>query len=500
MKKLNIIHVSSEVSPFSKTGGLGDVTRSLPKALFRLGHNVTIITPLYGKLINKDKFKLKLIHKDVIVVIDSVHTIKINIWKKQLIKGLPVYFIENKEYFSKHKKIYVSERDNIRFLVFDIAVLRIISLLDIKADIIHCHDWHAGLIPYFIKNKYRYTKNLYQTKTVFTIHNLVFQMSRAWYEIPINEKDYGRKKIPLLNDPDLLNINFAKRAILSADIINTVSEKYREEIMTKKFGQDLHKILKNREDRLFGIINGIDYNAYNPQKDKGLHKKYSFDSCLLKKENKTYVQKKLKFVVDEDIPFFCFTSRIAFQKGFDIILKVLPHLLKLDVQIVFMGDGSADYIKKIKKYQKKYPKKIAWLHFDKKLYPKKIESLFGGQEKETLLYAASDFFLLPSYHEPCGINQMIAMRYGSIPIVRDVGGLYDTVVNFNPNNNKGTGFSFKNYDEFSFWGAIIRALENYKYKKVWYDLIIRAMRKSSSWEIPAQKYVALYKKTLKMNN
>jgi starch synthase len=325
-------------------------------------------------------------------------------------------------------------------------------------------------------------------------------MGRAWYEVPITEKDYGRRKLPLLNDPDLLNINFAKRAILSADIINTVSEKYREEIMTKKFGQDLHKILKNREDRLFGIINGIDYNAYNPQKDKNLHKKYSFDSFLLKKENKTYVQKKLKFVIDEDIPFFCFTSRIAFQKGFDIILKVLPHLLKLDVQIVFMGDGSVDYIKKIKKYQKKYPKKIAWLHFDKKLYPKKIESFFGGQEKETLLYAASDFFLLPSYHEPCGINQMIAMRYGSIPIVRDVGGLYDTVVNFNPNNNKGTGFSFKNYDEFSLWAAIIRALENYKYKKVWHDLVIRAMRKSSSWEIPAQKYVALYKKTLKMNN
>ena len=500
MKKLNIVHVSSEVSPFSKTGGLGDVARSLPKALFRLGHDVTVITPFYGKLIDGAKFKLKLIYKDISVVVDSSVTIKINIWQGQLIKGLPVYFIENKEYFSKHKKIYISEKDNIRFLIFDIAVLKTINLLDIKPDIIHCHDWHTGLIPYFIKNKYRYTKNLCKTNTVFTIHNLVFQMGRAWYEVLVDKKDYGRKKIPLLNNPDLLNINFAKRAILSADAINTVSEKYREEIMTKKFGQDLHKILRNRENRLFGIVNGIDYNAYNPQKDKNLYKNYGFDSYSIKGENKTYIQKKLKFVVDKDIPFFCFTSRIAFQKGFEIILKILPHLLKMDIQIVFLGDGSLEYIKKIKRYQKKYPKKIAWLHFDKALYPKKIGSFFGGQEKETLLYAASDLFLLPSHHEPCGINQMIAMRYGAIPIVRDVGGLYDTVDNFNPTVNRGTGFSFKNYDEFSFWSAIIRALENYKYKKVWRDLTVRAMKKSSSWEIPAQKYVALYKKTLKMNN
>jgi starch synthase len=485
-KKINVVHIASEVSPFSKTGGLGDVTRSLPKALFRLGHKVSIITPLYGKLIDKKNSNLKLLYQDVNIVIDSENSLKVNFWQGQLINGLKVYFIENKEHFSKYKKVYVSRQDNIRFLVFNVAAIKLMSLLDEPFDIIHCHDWHTGLIPYLIKNNFRYTKSLKSAKTIFTIHNLAFQMNQSWYNVPLDKKDYGRKKLPHLNDPDLLNINFAKRAILSSDITNTVSERYREEIMTKKFGQDLHRILKNREDRLFGIINGIDYNAYNPQKDSGLSKIYSFDSAYLKKDNKKYLQKKLGLTIDEDVPMFCSTSRIAHQKGFDIIIKLLPYLLRLDIQMIFMGDGDADYIKKLKKIQKKYPKKMIWMPF------------WDNRDKETLLYAASDFFILPSHFEPCGINQMIAMRYGAIPIVRGVGGLSDTVDNFSPTTNKGTGFAFKLEDEFSFFGAIARALENYKYKKVWQELVVRAMKKSSSWEIPARKYIELYKKALRI--
>ncbi len=487
-KKINVIHIASEVSPFSKTGGLGDVSRSLPKALFRLGHKVSIITPLYGKIIDKKAYNLKLIHQDINVFVDSKNSVKVNFWQGELIDGLPVYFIESKEYFSKYKKIYVSRQDNIRFLVFNVAALRLISLLDDVPDIIHCHDWHSGLVPYLIKNKYRYTKGLDKVKTIFTIHNLAFQMSQPWRGIPLNKKDYGRRKLPYLNDPDLLNINFAKRAILFADIINTVSEKYRDEIMTKKFGQDLNRILKNREDRLFGIINGIDYNAYNPQRDSGLFKGYGFDNCHLKKDNKKYLQKKLGLNIDKDVPMFCSTSRIAHQKGFDIILKLLPYILRLDIQVIFMGDGDSGYIKKLKRIQKKYPKKMIWMPF------------LENKETETLLYAASDFFILPSYFEPCGINQMIAMRYGAIPIVRGVGGLHDTVENFNPVTNKGIGFVFKLGDEFSFFGAIARALENYKYKNVWHELIVRAMKKSSSWEIPARKYVELYKKALRIKS
>ncbi len=487
MKKIKIVHISSELSPFSKTGGLGDVARSLPKALFRLGHHVSIITPLYGKIINKEKYNLKLIFKDVRLIIDSENSVDVNFWKGELIPGLPVYFVESKSHFSKYKKIYISYKDNVRFLIFNVAALKLLNLLDESPDIIHCHDWHAGLIPYYIKNNFRYTKNLSKTKTVFTIHNLAFQMGRPWYQVPVKEKDYGRKKIPLLNDPAIFNINFAKRAIIFSDVINTVSERYREEIMTKKFGQDLHQILKNRDDLLFGIVNGIDYNSYNPVKDKNIFKNYGVENFNIKKENKKYLQKKAAFIVDEDIPLFCSTSRIAHQKGFDIILELLPYLLRLDIQIIFMGDGDQEYIRKIKKLRKKHPRKIIWWPFLK------------IQEKETLLYAASDFFILPSYYEPCGINQMIAMRYGAIPIVRDVGGLYDTVSNFSPITNRGTGFTFKHDDAFSFFWAIVRALENFKNKELWGELIARAMEKSSSWEIPAKKYVELYKKLIKIN-
>lgn len=482
-QKLKIVHIVSEVAPFSKTGGLGDVTRSLPKALKRLGQDVIIITPLYGRLIDKKKNKLKMIFSNVSLRLNSQEKIKVNYWRGYLMDDLPVYFVECKQFFSKHRRIYGSARENARFLVFNVAALKLLSLLKFPADIIHCHDWQTGLIPYYLKTDFRYSKTLKQAKTVFTIHNLIFQFGHNWWEVPLEQKDYGRTKIPHLNDPRLETINFAKRALLSADLINTVSEQYREEIMTKKFGQDLHRILKNRADKLYGIINGIDYNTYNPENDRTLYRPYSFNKLGAKSENKTYLQKKIGLPVDRNLPIFCTTSRVTFQKGFDLILKIMPALLKLDLQLVFMGDGNKEYIAPIKKLQKKYPSRIVWLPFD--------------QKKENLLYAASDFFLLPSVHEPCGINQLIAMRYGCIPIVREIGGLYDTVENFNPTTGRGNGFTFKTEDEILFYATIVRALENYRHKNVWASLLKRAMQQSTSWEIPAKKYLVLYKKIRK---
>lgn len=482
-KKLKIVHIASEVAPFSKTGGLGDVTRSLPKALKRLGHNVIIITPLYGRVIAKQENNLKLVFSNVSLRLNSQEKIKVNYWRTYLMKGLPIYFVEYKKFFSKHQHLYGSTRENARFLVFNVASLKLLSLLKFSADIIHCHDWQTGLIPYYLKTDFRYSKTLKKAKTIFTIHNLIFQLGHNWWEIPVEQKDYGRSKIPHLSDPRLETINFAKRAILSADLINTVSEQYREEIITKKFGQDLNRILKNRVDKLYGIINGIDYNTYNPEKDLSLQKRYSFHKLALKEENKVYLQKKIGLAVNRAIPILCTTSRVTFQKGFDLILKIITSLLKLDLQLVFMGDGSKEYIQPIKKLQKKYPQKLVWLPFDQKL--------------ENLLYAASDFFLLPSVHEPCGINQLIAMRYGCIPIVREIGGLYDTVEDFNPTTGRGTGFTFKTEDETLFYATIIRALENYRHKRVWTNLVKRAMRQSTSWEIPAKKYLELYRRVLK---
>ncbi len=488
MKKLKIVSISSEIAPFSKTGGLGDVARSLPKAIKRLGHNIICVTPLYGQIIDKKEHNLKLVYQDVKVFLNSQDTVRINFWKGYLMNGLPVYFIENKKFFSKRKTLYGSTHENARFLIFDIAAIKLLSLLKYEADIIHCHDWQTGLIPFYLKTEFSGSHSLRKAKTVFTIHNLVFQMGRNWWEVPLNKKDYGKKRIPHITNPDIEYINFAKRAILSADVINTVSEQHREEIMTKKYGQDLDKILKNREDRLFGIVNGIDYNVYNPQNDITIFKNYDYRKIHRKKLNKEYLQKTVGLPIDSKLPIIGFTSRVTFQKGFELILEILEYILNMDVQIIIIGAGEKAYIKKLFKIQKKYLDKLAVLPSHEK-----------NQKYEALVYAGTDLFLLPSHHEPCGINQLIAMRYGCIPIVRRVGGLSDTVTNFNPLTNKGNGFTFKNFNAYSLFGTIVRALEDYRHKKSWRELIVRAMQESNSWKIPASKYVALYNTALRLN-
>ena len=485
-KKLKIAHIASEVAPFSKTGGLGDVARSLPKALNRLGQEVIIITPLYGKLIDKEKNNLQLVFSRVSLRLNSSEKISVNYWRGYSMENLPIYFVECKKFFSEHSRLYGSTRENARFLVFNVAALKLISLLKFSADIIHCHDWQTGLIPYYLKTDFRYSKTLQGAKTIFTIHNLIFQLGHNWWEIEPVNKDYGRSKIPHLDDPKLEYINFAKRAILSADIINTVSEQYREEIMTKKFGQDLHRILQHRSDRLFGIVNGIDYNTYNPEKDAGLHRRYSSKNIEGKAENKVYLQKVFNLPVDKNVPILCTTSRVTFQKGFELLIEILPRLLKMDIQFIIIGSGDKRYITELQKIARKYPKKIVV-----------VPSHEANQKYETLVYAGSDLFLLPSNHEPCGINQLISMRYGCVPVVRAIGGLYDTVDNFSPIKKTGTGFTFKNNDAIDLYTAIIRGLENYKHKIVWRSLIERVMNQSHGWEIPAKKYLELYKKAIR---
>jgi len=485
MKKLKIVSVSSEVAPFSKSGGLGDVARSLPKALKRLGHEVIAITPLYDKVIDKKTYKLELIYSDIRAYLNSVDTVTVNYWRGYLLPGLPVYFIENTKYFSQKKTLYGSSHENARFLIFDVAALKLLSLLKFEADIIHCHDWHAGLIPFYLKTDFRYSKSLNNTKTIFTIHNLAFQFGRNWWEVPPEKKDFGKRRLPHLDDPNIECINFAKRAILSADIINTVSEQYREEIMTSNFGQDLERILRNRADRLFGIVNGIDYRAYNPALDPGLYKNYDFNKTHRKISNKEHLQKKFGLPVNQDVPLLCTTSRVTFQKGFELILAALDSLMQMDLQFIIIGSGEKNYISNLQKIEKKYPRKLVV-----------IPSHEQNQKYETLVYAGADMFLLPSHHEPCGINQLIAMRYGCVPIVRKVGGLHDTVENFSPKSHKGTGFTFDDFDADSFSGTINAALACFADKKIWNDIIVRAMKKSSSWEIPAKKYLELYRKAL----
>lgn len=484
-KVLNIVSISSELAPFSKTGGLADVARSLPKAISRLGHRVVAITPLHSRVISKTKHHLKEIFHDVKLSVGG-QSVLVNYWQGYLMDGLPVYFIEQKDFFGRSKKIYGAANDNARFYLFNVAALRLIELLEFRADIIHCHDWQAGLVPQLLNSQFKKSAVLRGARTVFTIHNLVFQFGHNWWQVPAIKKDFGIKKLPDFDSPDVEYINFAKRAILQADIINTVSEQYREEIMTRHFGQDLDCILRNRSDRLFGIINGIDHFDYNPTNDNNLPAKYDWRSAADGKlANKLYLQEKLGLQVDEDVPLICATSRITFQKGFSLIMEVMPWLFKTDAQIIILGDGDNQYINKIKAWRKLHPKRIALLSYRK------------NPQLESLFYAASDCLLLPSHHEPCGINQLIAMRYGCVPIVRNVGGLNDTVSNFNPRTNRGTGFMFNSFVYIALYSAIIRALEDFRHQASWLALVRRDMKIASSWKIPAQKYLNLYRRALK---
>ena len=400
-------------------------------------------------------------------------------------KGLPVYFVENNKYFGKRKGLYGSKHENARFFFFDLAALKLIKTIKFQPHIIHCHDWHTGLVPYFLKRRFKNDEDLNQAATIFTIHNLLFQFGHNWWKVRGDLRDDGNSRLPKFgHNYAVERINFAKRAIINADIINAVSEKYAEEILTKNFGQALHLILQNRRDKLFGIVNGIDYKDFNPKTDAGLYRNYDTGSLNNKIENKKYLQKYFNLPVKQNVPVLGMVTRIAEQKGFDLVMQIIEDVLKQDIQFVIMGSGEKTYESFFKKLQKKYPKKVGiHLEFDDK--------------KATSVYAGSDMFLMPSRFEPCGLGQLISLRYGSIPIVRAVGGLADTITDFNPRTGKGNGFIFHSYNPKSLLVAIIRAIESYKYPEAWNKLVIAGMQESTSWEIPAKKYLTLYRKAIK---
>jgi starch synthase len=489
-KRLTIAHVAAEIHPFSKSGGLGVVLGSLPKTQHDLGHFVLTITPFYERHIDTSKFAFDVIAEDVPIEVSKDHFEHVDFLVAQPIQpdngynGIAKYFIRNSTFFGGQEKLYGYERENARFMLFNVASLTLLKFLDIHPDIINCHDWHAGLIPYFLKGRYSRDSYWKNTATVFTIHNLTYQLGHNWWEIPVEERDQGRSQLPHFNDPALERINFAKRAILTADSINAVSETYRAEIMTKDFGQELDRILKNRQNIFFGIVNGIDYDAYNPLTDPGLYRHYSSNSLGRRKVNKRALQKYYGLEQDDNVPLICMTSRIVEQKGFRLIMSVMLSLMRIPIQMIIMGDGDKEMQSFFKGIAEKFPKQFTIVPYD--------------NLRETSLYAGSDMFLLPSRFEPCGINQLIAMRYGCVPIVHHIGGLADTVIDYNPIEKTGNGFVFDRYSSRELLVAIARATETFKHRSIWNALIKSDMNEANSWLIPAQKYIDLYYKTLRI--
>lgn len=467
---LKILMVGAECSPFVKVGGLADVVGSLPKAVKKQGVEVRLILPLYGS-INKKKYKLKKIISNIEIP-SRKKNIKVNIWQSKLPKSqVKVYFIENKKYFGK-KEVYTDKNEE-RFLFFSLASLYILPVIKFKPNVVHCHDSHTALIPSIIKaGKIETVKNL---KTLYTIHNFRYQGKTGEDVL-----DVANLKIDSLDtlkiDSRDGDINFTVQGILNADIINTVSKKYAKEILTKEYGEGLEKIIRKRKNDLYGIINGIDLDVFNPSKDKNIFKNYSVRHLSDKVENKIRLQKKLKLKIDPNKPIAAVISRLVNQKGLNLITEEI--IKKNDCQFIFLGTGSPEIEKKLKNLANKYFNKVSTqIKFDVKL----------AQQ----IYAGSDIFLMPSQFEPCGLGQMIAMRYGTIPVVRATGGLVDTV-------DTKTGFKFKEFTSQAFNKVLSRVLNiYYKNPKKWLELQRNCMNKDFSWEKSAKKYINLYRKVIK---
>ncbi len=486
-RPLNIFVITSELDPYSKTGGLATVARSLSKALHRLGHKVVIATPFFEQAISAENFGISPAIPPAPLLLGDQKTVEVEFLKAELMPQLPVYFVKQTKYFGKRKELYGSSHENVRFALFDLACLHLLKLINFKPDVVQCHDWQSALVPFFLQKKLRFASDLFYQNiaTVFTIHNLTFQFGHNWWEAPEETSDDGRRSLPSFDDPAFENINFAKRGILHSTLINTVSEKYAQEILTPELGQGLSRLLQNRGDRLFGIVNGVDYGDYNPASDKNLVANYDARNLGGKKENKRYLQKKFDLKADPNIPLVAMVSRITEQKGFDLVMEILEPLMRLDLQLVVLGTGEKRYENFFRSRQKRHKNKLSLhLEFD--------------PARASQIYAAADIFLMPSRFEPCGLGQFESLRYGAIPVVHATGGLADTVTDFNPRTGRGNGFVFKHYDSRDLLVAMARALETYKHQEVWKKLVTQGMQKTFSWEIPARKYVTLFRKAVKI--
>lgn len=482
-EKMKVLFASSECAPFFKTGGLGDVAGALPKELAKKSEisSVGVILP-YFKNEMKEEYRS--------LLVDEFYDFVDVGWRheyfgvKTLVKdNVKYYFLDNEHYFGRGQ-IYGYGDDGERFAFFDLAVCQLLEKLDFIPDILHVNDWQTAMIPFLLKEKYKWINAYSDIQSVLTIHNIEFQgVMQGDALTELFGMGMERYFEGVVRHNGILNM--LKTGILYADRVNTVSPTYAKEIQTSEFGGGLEGVLQYVKGKISGILNGIDYEIYDPEKYKQIS--YHFNSLDLtgKAKMKAELQKRVFLPINPDIPVIGMVSRLTNQKGFDLVLSQLEELLKEEVQIVLLGTGFPELEEGFKYFAQKYPDKLSaniafYLQF--------------AQE----IYAGSDLFLMPSAFEPCGLSQMIAMRYGTLPIVHEIGGLRDTVVPFNPVTKEGTGFGFIDFDRDILLETIKRALEVYKKEpKTLNRIIVSAMEQDFSWETKAQQYIELYQTILK---
>lgn len=471
---MKILFAAAEAAPFIRTGGLGDVAGALPKALAKLGQDVRVIVPLYGAIPQEYRQNMSFVGSTFVDLA----------WRRQYCgvfqaayDGVTYYFVDNEYYFKRPGGIYGHFDDGERYAFFSKAVCEVLSMIDFTPDILHCNDWQTALIPVFLDVFYRFSSEMQNIKTVYTIHNIEFQGRYDKYLIGdiLGLSPAASELVEFKGD-----VNYMKGGIESAAAVTTVSRTYAEEIMYPFYGYGLEDILAARKFKLFGVVNGIDTDLFNPATDKTLFQNYDVKTLAKKKENKKGVCEMFNLPYDENRPLIALVSRLTEQKGLDLIMGVIDEIMNMNCSFIVLGKGDWRYEERFEKdVQVRYPANFR-------------ASISFSNQLASQLYAGADMFLMPSKFEPCGLSQMIAMRYGTVPIVRETGGLKDTVEPFDAETGKGTGFTFASYNAHDMLGAIKRGVSAYADAKTWTKIQKNGMKKDFSWTESAREYLKIY--------
>lgn len=468
-----VLLASPEVVPFAKTGGLADVAGSLPKALAMHGCDVRVVLPRYRGIEPErtlGDFPVMVgDRKETAIIREGSITARLNNEERRV----PVYFIDNYQYFDRDN-IYGYWDEAERFTFFAKATLEMLRFLNWRPEIIHCNDWQTGPIPALLRQAEQDDPFFRDIATVYTIHNLRYQ------------GNFGPDVLKLLGlGPEYLTpermeffgeVSYMKAGIVYADVVNTVSRTYADEIQTEEFGERMEGVLRSRSEDLFGIVNGINYHEFNPATDQRIYQRYT--DLAGKRANKFGLQGEMELPMGE-MPVLGLISRLVDQKGLDLIAEISEELLSHDLQLVVLGSGDPHYEEMFQELRRRHPDKVGvYIGFNATLAQK--------------IYAGSDLFLMPSRYEPCGLGQLISLRYGTIPIVRETGGLKDTITNFDPQSRHGNGFSFRDYDSTAFLTAVRSALSTYQDQELWQSLVNNAFHSDFSWNRSGAEYMGLY--------
>ena len=473
---MKILFAAAEASPFIKVGGLGDVAGALPKALVEKGHDVRVVLPLYSSI--KWEMREKCQYIKYFYFMHGWRNCYCGIFEAN-IDGVIYYLVDN-EYYFKRRAPYGEFDDGERFAFFSRAVLEILPQVDFFPDIIHCNDWHTAAVPVYLDAQYRWRDGYEYIRTVFSIHNIEFQ---------------GKYGLDTLGSvfalpPDWESVvehdgclNLMKGAIERANAVNTVSETYANEILDPYFSFGLDTILSPRRYKLSGIVNGIDVKAFDPATDPAIAVNYDIDTRADKVENKLALQKELGLAVDPDIPMIGMVGRLTSQKGIDLMYPIMEELMKHEVQLVVLGTGYAEI--------------EDFMRFCDAAYHDKMRAMITfSSSMAQKIYSGADLFLMPSKSEPCGLAQLISMRYGTIPVVHAVGGLKDTVVPYNPAEGTGNGVNFQSYNAWDMYDAIMRGIAIWSDPEERDQIMVNGMSGDYSWDVSADKYLKLYESVL----